>query len=242
MNEKLFISDLHLDTTRPKATQAFFDFLEDQAKGADALYILGDLFEISVGPDPDDLLQKEVGEALFAYIQNGGRCWLTHGNRDFMLGIDFTKATGVVIQPAIQTIDLFGERALLMHGDELCTDDEGYQRMRRYLRMPFLQAVFRVLPLAIRRRIGQQIRSQSLTAVDSKPMEILDVNPMAVYQTMRANQSRLLIHGHTHRPAIHDFELDGQAAKRIVLGDWYEQGSVLSWTENGPELKTWSYA
>ncbi len=242
MNEILFISDLHLDATRPNATRAFFKFLDSRAKAADALYILGDLFEISVGPDPADHLQKEVNEALLAYVSGGGRCWLTHGNRDFMLGRDFTNATGVVIQTPTRVIDLFGERALLMHGDELCTDDEGYQQMRRYLRMPFLQSIFRALPLAIRRRIGQQIRSQSLAAVDDKPMEILDVNPAAVREAMRENNSRLLIHGHTHRPGIHEFELDGRGAKRIVLGDWYEQGSVLSWTETGPDLTSWNYA
>ena len=237
-----FISDLHLDAARPEVTQAFQEFLAGEARDAEALYILGDLFEVWIGPDPQDAHQQSVIEALAQYVRSGGHCRFTHGNRDFLIDKRFAGQPGIEIQAPATVIRLFDEPALLLHGDELCTDDHAYQRMRSVLRSPGLQRLYWTLPESIRRTIAGRIRSQSRTASRNKPPEILDVNQDAVRACMRAHGVRLLIHGHTHRPAIHHFELDGHPARRIVLGDWYEQASILRWTAAGPELEFRDYA
>ena len=154
----------------------------------------------------------------------------------------FAARTGIDIQPSETVISLFDEPALLMHGDELCTDDRAYQRMRSVLRSPVMQRVYWTLPESIRQMIADRIRRQSRMANRNKAPEILDVNQDAVRARMRAHQVQLLIHGHTHRPGIHEFELDGHPARRIVLGAWYEQASILRWTAAGPELESRAYA
>ena len=238
----LFVSDLHLDSSRPLVTDSFCDFLAGEAREAERLYILGDLFELWIADDPHDEHQQRIVAALRDYTRNGHRCLFTHGNRDFLIDAGFAARTGIEIQPSISELELSGDGALLLHGDELCTDDLAYQRMRRVLRSPRNQSIYRALPGFAQRAIASRIRRDSVKAASEKPPTIMDVNSNAVAEMMRRFGVRLMIHGHTHRPAIHDFLLDGEPARRIVLGDWYEQGSVLRWTDSGPELTVRNYA
>ncbi len=237
----LFISDLHLDDSRPEVTACFIKFLAGEARQAERLYILGDLFEVWIGNDPDDTNQQSVVQALRDFSDAGGSCRFTHGNRDFLIDAGFAASTGIEIQPPQHVIELYGEKALLLHGDELCTDDKSYQRLRRVFRSSSLQAIFRGLPGVVQRAVARRVRSASESAINQKPPVILDVNPQAVEATMRKYQVRLMIHGHTHRPAIHKLTLDGHVARRIVLGAWYEQASILRWNEQGPELVSLPY-
>jgi len=238
----LFVSDLHLDPSRPQVTESFCEFLAGEARDAERLYILGDLFELWIADDRDDAHQQRVVAALAGYTGSGHRCFFTHGNRDFLIGAGFASRTGIEIQPPLSKVELFGESVLALHGDELCTDDVAYQRMRRILRSPRNQSVYRALPGKLQRAIAAQIRQNSQRASSGKPPAIMDVNAEAVAAVMRDFGVQSMIHGHTHRPAIHDFLLDGAPARRIVLGDWYEQGSVLRWTDKGPELTVRNYA
>jgi UDP-2,3-diacylglucosamine hydrolase len=238
----LFVSDLHLDASRPQVTDSFCDFLAGEAREAERLYILGDLFELWIADDPQDEHQQRVVTALHDFTADGHRCLFTHGNRDFLIDAGFADRTGIEIQPSVSKLELPGGSALLLHGDELCTDDLAYQRMRRILRSPRNQAIYRALPGFAQRAIASRIRRDSRKAASQKPPTIMDVNADAVAAMMRRYDVRLMIHGHTHRPAIHDFPLDGEPARRIVLGDWYEQGSVLRWTDSRPELAVRNYA
>ena len=233
----LFISDLHLDATRPDATRAFHRFLEKRASSAEALYILGDLFEAWVGDDDNDPLAREVIEALAELTAGGTPAWFAHGNRDFLVGEDFSRRSGVDLLPDSKVVELGGERVLLMHGDSLCTDDHDYQEFRSMVRDPKWQAQFLALPLMARRALAAQARDASRLSISGKPMEIMDVNATAVAEAMRANEVRRLIHGHTHRPAVHEFELGGEPATRIVLGDWFRRGWVLESGDDGFRLE-----
>ena len=233
----LFISDLHLDATRPDATRAFHRFLEKRASSAEALYILGDLFEAWVGDDDDDPLAREVIEALAELTSGGTPAWFAHGNRDFLVRENFSRRSGVKLLPDSKVVELGGERVLLMHGDSLCTDDHDYQEFRSMVRDPKWQAQFLALPLMARRALAAQARDASRLSISGKPMEIMDVNATAVAEAMRANEVRRLIHGHTHRPAVHEFELGGEPATRIVLGDWFRRGWVLESGDEGFRLE-----
>jgi UDP-2,3-diacylglucosamine hydrolase len=225
----LFISDLHLDETRPQIVDLFVRFLAKEARGADALYILGDLFESWIGDDDDTPLAASIAHALRALRDSGVPVYFMHGNRDFLLGADYTARAGMdlLIDPTV--IEFDGERTLLMHGDTLCTDDIEYQKFRSMVRTPAWQQQFLAKPLVERRAFAAQARGESRKQTAMKAAEIMDVNQAAVESAMRAHGVRRLIHGHTHRPATHRYDLDGQAAERIVLGDWYEQSSVLIW-------------
>ena len=223
----LFISDLHLEPTRPGITALFLDFLEQRARHAEALYILGDLFEAWIGDDDDAELGGMVADALRTLTRQGVPTYFMHGNRDFLLGERFAAASGMQLLPESVVIDLAGERVLLLHGDTLCTDDVEYQAFRAQVRDPAWRARILALPLAPRRALASQMRETSRQAARQKAADIMDVNPTAVDQALRAHRVRRLIHGHTHRPAIHHWTLDGQSATRAVLGDWYNQGSVL---------------
>lgn len=227
MDTTLFISDLHLDPRRPAVTALFLDFLAGLDSDCAALYILGDLFEAWIGDDEDDPHFLEVLTGLRAATARGLAVSVMHGNRDFLLGDGFARKTGckLLTEPAL--IDLGDERVLLLHGDTLCTDDGEYQQFRALVRDPAWQTQFLARPLAERRAMAAQMRETSRQRTGEKRAEIMDVNREAVAATMREHGVRTLIHGHTHRPAIHAFSLDGQPARRIVLGDWYEQGSVL---------------
>lgn len=231
----LFVSDLHLHTSRPRAIECFVRFLESITGQADALYILGDLFEVWIGDDDPDPDHAVVAAALKALSESGTPCYLTHGNRDFLIGKRYADAAGMQLLPEISCIDLRGERVLLMHGDELCTDDHKYQRFRRLVRHPLTGWLFARIPLGTRRRIAEWLRQSSQETI--KPDAIMDVNQGTVDAMMHAAGVRTLIHGHTHRPAIHRFTLGAADAMRVVLGDWYTHGSVLHWDANGPDLR-----
>lgn len=233
----LFISDLHLDPQRPAITTLFLDFLKRRAAKAEALYILGDLFEAWIGDDDDAQLGREVASALSDLTAQGVAVYLVHGNRDFLLGERFAASSGVQLLPETTVIDLYGTPTLIMHGDTLCTDDVAYQAFRAQVRSPQWQSQLLTRPLAERRQIARQLREGSQQATRQKASEITDVNPDAVVRTMREHGVYRLIHGHTHRPATHELLIDGRPAQRIVLGDWYEQGSVLSCDTGGCRLE-----
>ena len=232
----LFVSDLHLDASRPQVTNCFIRFLQQTAGDAEALYILGDLFEVWFGDDDPAPDHRAVATALKSLATSGTPCYLTRGNRDFLIGRRYAAECGLQLLDERTVIELGGERVLLLHGDELCTDDSGYQRFRRIVRSKLARRLFFLLPLGLRRRIADRLRQSSMETV--KPDSITDVNAAEVRTTMDDAGVRVLIHGHTHRPAIHQLQVRGQPAVRIVLGDWYTQGSVLRWTDSGPELKT----
>lgn len=228
----LFISDLHLDAARPDITRLFGEFIDGEARGADALYILGDLFEAWIGDDDPSDTGRFVAEKLKALSDGGVPVWFIRGNRDFLLGDDYARRAGMAILPDPAVVLLHGQPTLLMHGDTLCTDDAAYQQFRAQTRDPRWQAQFLAQPLAARIAFAQQARAASQAhqsgLKDAGTMEaITDVSPATVAETFRRYGIDRIIHGHTHRPAIHDGDIDGRACRRIVLGDWYEQGSVL---------------
>ena len=224
----LFISDLHLDAGRPHIVDLYTRFLENEARDADALYILGDLFESWIGDDDDSELAGRVAAATKALNASGVPVFFMHGNRDFLLGADYAARAGMTLLTDSTLVELSGEPVLLMHGDTLCTDDVEYQKFRTLVRNPEWQRQFLAKPLAERRAFAAQARGESRKHTAMKAAEIMDVNQTAVEETMRRHRVLRLIHGHTHRPATHRFDLDRQGATRIVLGDWYEQSSVLS--------------
>jgi UDP-2,3-diacylglucosamine hydrolase len=234
----LFISDLHLDARDAALVGQFHAFLRSDARAADALYILGDLFEAWLGDDDPDPLARGVVAELRSLTDAGVPCFLMHGNRDFLIGERFCRETGAVLLDDGTVVELYGERVLLMHGDALCTDDVGYQRLRRIVRNPAVQWILRHLSLEQRRALAQRLRAGSRAHVGTTAPEIMDVNARAVAAAFRDAGVRTLIHGHTHRPGVHEFELDGARVRRIVLGDWYVQGSVLAWTREGFELRS----
>lgn len=234
----LFISDLHLEASKPAIGEQFLSFLEGEARGADALYILGDLFESWVGDDDPNPHYTVMKGALKDLVDSGVPVFFMHGNRDFMVGVQFAKETGVTILDDPETIELHGETVLLSHGDALCIDDKQYQQVRLMTRNPEWQAMMRAKPLAERLAFAENARQQSQDYNDSVGDDIMDVNQDAVVGTFRNRDIDILLHGHTHRPAIHEVDLKGATGKRIVLGDWYAQGSVVRWDENGPRLET----
>ncbi len=232
----LFISDLHLDASRPAATQVFTKFLQTEAPAADALYILGDLFEACTGNDPLDELQQSVAEGLAKLSASGIPCYLMYGNRDFLISQEFVDRACLTVLHDPTLIYVGGESVLISHGDIFCTDDVAYQRYRRVIRNPLVRKFYDSLPFGLRNRIVNGLRSNSEAANQQKSYEVMDVNPQAIEQAFRAYHPTSLLHGHTHRCAIHTLEVDGIARKRIVLGDWYNRGSVLRWDNNGPQF------
>lgn len=223
----LFVSDLHLDPARPATTALFLDFLARQARQAEACYILGDLFEAWIGDDDDTELGRVVVNALRSLADSGVPVYFLHGNRDFLIGPRFASESGIQLLPETEVIDLYGKPVLLLHGDTLCTDDVDYQAFRAQVRNPVWQARLLEQPLAQRRALAGQLRETSRQALQQKATDITDVNPAAVNQALRAHGVRRMIHGHTHRPAIHEWTLEKLPVRRAVLGDWYVQGSVL---------------
>lgn len=232
----LFVSDVHLNSARDGRVRAFLDFLDQKARHADALYILGDLFDEWLGDDDDRSPHPEVTRALADLSANGLPVSVVHGNHDFLLGKKFARRSGCRLLGDYTVLDLCGTRTLIAHGDTLCTRDVDYQAFRKKTRKPIVQMLFLILPLARRRKKVAGIRAQSNEAVALKSDDIMDVTPEAVDEVMRRYNVRHMIHGHTHRPAVHEFDLDGHEATRIVLGDWYEQDSVLIWDESGFRL------
>lgn len=234
----LFIADLHLDDSRPRITHLFEQFLaSDEVRSADALYILGDLVEAWIGDDDDAELPGRIALATKALRDAGVPVYFMVGNRDFLLGKDFAERAGFTLLDDGTVHDLYGRPTLLMHGDVLCTDDIAYQTVRKQVRTPEWMAQILAMPLEARRAFAAKAREDSRAHTGSTMETIMDVNADAVAGTMRNACVARLIHGHTHRPAIHRFDLDGHPAERIVLGDWYEHGSVLSITPEGAELR-----
>jgi UDP-2,3-diacylglucosamine hydrolase len=229
----LLISDLHLEEERPDITRAFLHFLETRAGQAEALYILGDFFEVWIGDDAMTPFQRSIADSLHALSERGTRIYLMHGNRDFMLGKGFCRAAGCTLLGDPSVVELCGERVLLMHGDSLCTRDEGYTRLRRLLRNPLSLFILRNLPLSTRRKLARKLRNESRTQTRMKASDIIDVTPELIPRVLAEHGVQTLIHGHTHRPAMHELEVNGQPARRIVLGDWDRQGWALQVDENG---------
>jgi UDP-2,3-diacylglucosamine hydrolase len=234
----LFIADLHLDPSRPQIADLFERYLAgDEVRHADALYILGDLVEAWIGDDDDAELPARIATATRAVRDAGVPVYFMVGNRDFLLGPAFAARAGLTLLDDGTVHDIHGRRTLLMHGDVLCTDDVAYQAVRKQVRTPEWQAQILAMPLQARRAFAAKAREDSKAHTGNTMESIMDVNADAVADAMRMAGVTRLIHGHTHRPAIHTFELDGQAAERIVLGDWYEQGSVLRVDGDGVELR-----
>jgi UDP-2,3-diacylglucosamine hydrolase len=230
----LFISDLHLSSGRPQINRSFFGFLEREARSADALYILGDLFEYWAGDDDlSDSFNATVVAALAGLVGSGVPSYLMHGNRDFVIGDAFAHASGVTLLPDPKLLNLYGQRVLLMHGDTLCTLDQEYQAFRREARSEtWIRNLLRQ-PLAERKAAIEALRRKSEQEKRGKPAEIMDVAPAEVEAALRRHGYPRLIHGHTHRPARHVHTVDGHVCERWVLADWYQSGSYLACDESG---------
>ncbi|SFB77564.1 UDP-2,3-diacylglucosamine hydrolase [Marinospirillum celere] len=234
----LFISDLHLQEERPRLTRGFFTFLEEQAPEAEALYILGDFFDVWIGDDAMTAFHQEVAAALKKLTDQGTSVYLMHGNRDFALGQKFCRQAGCTLLPDPSVIVPFGEPLLLMHGDLLCTDDVDYQRMRRVFRNPLVQFFLLKLPISFRRKLAAQTRKTSKKASRMKAEDITDAHPQAINDYLQNHAVKTLIHGHTHRPDIHD----EPAGKRYVLGDWSDdQGWKLVMTRETLKLLSFHF-
>jgi len=236
----LFISDLHLDDRRPETTALFQNFLDSETSGADALYILGDLFEFWLGDDVPSKCSIEVAAALSRLTDKGLPCYFIHGNRDFLLKEVYAKSAGMTLLPEEYVVELYGERVLLMHGDSLCTDDLAYQQFRVLTRNPAWQQDFLARTPQERLQIALQARDASAEHKGNVEMAIMDVNPGEVVDAFERHEVHRMIHGHTHRPAIHDLKIGAKVAQRIVLGDWYSQGSVLRVEPGNYELSALS--
>ena len=239
----LFISDLHLDPERPDITRLFGDFIDGEARGAEALYILGDLFEAWVGDDDPSDTGAFVASKLRALVDRGVPVHFQHGNRDFLVGRDFAQRAGVALLPENAVVMLHGKPALLMHGDTLCTEDVAYQAFRAQTRDPAWRAQFLAQPLAARLAFAAQARAASLQRQQAMKQDdraqfetVTDVSPDAVRETFARYGIDTIIHGHTHRPAIHAVDVDGRQCERIVLGDWYTQGWLLRVDRDGMRL------
>ncbi len=234
---RLFVSDLHLDAASPQAIEQFLGFLAGHAARAEALYILGDLFEAWIGDDDPEPVRARVCDALGALTRGGVPCFVLHGNRDFLLGEGFSRRTGCVLLPDPVVAEIDGERVLLTHGDALCTGDPSYQELRSTVRDVRWQQRFLSLPLTVRQRLAERARAGSRAHTARVVPHIMDVDSGAVAAAYRATGARRIIHGHTHRPGIHETTLDGAPAYRIVLGAWYEQGSFLAAESGRYELR-----
>jgi len=234
----LFISDLHLSPERPAVTRAFLRFLAQQVDTAEALYILGDLFEAWIGDDDNSPLSLEVQQALKQLSSSGTELYIQHGNRDFLLGKRFATHTGATLLADEHIVNYGNYRALVMHGDTLCTDDRDYQRFRRKARHPVYKWALRLLPLKRRQKLAHDWRAKSRAANSNKPSAIMDVNVNAVDSVMGKHGVDTLIHGHTHRPKRHS----QSRGERIVLGDWHHQGWIITLDESGYKLQCFDIA
>jgi UDP-2,3-diacylglucosamine hydrolase len=230
----LFLSDLHLSPQRPALVAAFHAFCAGPAREAGGIYLLGDLFDDWIGDDQlREPLAAEVAGALKSVTTAGVAIGVVTGNRDFLLGDAFAKASGATLLSAPLTVNVEGTPTVLLHGDELCTADLGYQRLRRYTYDARWQRRFLALPYAVRRGIANWLRHRSRTAISGKAEKIMDVEPNAVESAFRAADVVRMIHGHTHRPARHHLVVDGRDCERFVLSDWYERGSYLEFDASG---------
>lgn len=236
MKDIIFISDLHLAPERSEIIDLFIRFIHDVAAGSEKLYILGDFLEYWIGDDDKAEGLQPAFDALKTLSNTETEIFFMHGNRDFLVGSDLAKRCGfsIIEDPATENIN--NKKTLLMHGDSLCTDDIEYQKFRTMVRDKKWQHAQLSKPLSEREQIARSLREQSQQAIAQKATDIMDVNLNAVIEVMKKYETPLLIHGHTHRPAIHHLDINGQPAKRVVLGDWYRKGSYLKVNENDMAL------
>ena len=231
-----FISDLHLSEKHPELTQAFFKFLEESKEACTHLFILGDLFETWIGDDDDLPLHNEIKQALLSFTTNGPKTFFMHGNRDFLVGKSFATETGITILPDPYTLEINDQKVILSHGDFLCTDDEEYINFRNQVREQNWQSNFLSKSLDERKQIAANLRTDSKEATSKKADSITDVNEQSVLNFVNQHEPDLFIHGHTHRPNIHN----AGSSKRIVLGDWGNHGWVLNINDQDFELEKFS--
>lgn len=245
MKKTYFIADLHLSETSSKLTALFTDFMQNDAPQAEAVYILGDLFDFWIGDDEKSALIERVQHSIHTLTRQGVPCYFIHGNRDFLIGQKFAKTCGLQLLPDYQVIDLYNTPTLLCHGDTLCIDDVKYQQFRQKVHQKWRQRLFLCLPLKVRLKIAEKIRSKSRTDKQSKPAELMDVNADFVWNVMEKFNVTRLIHGHTHRENIHKIPPHVEQAtteqtvkERIVLGDWHnDYASILEVNPQGYSFK-----
>ncbi|MCL1036708.1 UDP-2,3-diacylglucosamine diphosphatase [Shewanella submarina] len=232
----LIIGDLHLSADRPDITQAFINFLDHLPADTESLYIVGDLFEVWVGDDIAEPFALDVARHIKS-VSEKLPVYFIHGNRDFMLGKQFAKLAGMQLLPEVFLTELYGKQTVILHGDSLCTLDKAYQRFRRFRSVPLFRWIYSKLPKSKRLQIAADLRGKSKRDNKSKSYEIMDVEPSAVVELLDSTGAVQMIHGHTHRPKLHSLE---NHRSRLVVGDWYTQGSVLTLTPEGAELSTLS--
>lgn len=228
----LFVGDLHLSADRPDITQAFLTFLETQLTDTSALYILGDLFEVWVGDDIAEPFANQLADAI-KLASKKLPIYFIHGNRDFLIGERFAQRSGMTLLPEVYKLDLYGTTTVLLHGDSLCTLDKPYQRFRKFRNLSWAKWIYNHLPKSKRLDIAAKLRSKSQSSNQHKSYSIMDVEPSAVLELLDNTNAQQMIHGHTHRPAIHQLS---NGKRRIVVGDWYEQGSMLCISQDNVEL------
>ncbi|CAH0539417.1 UDP-2,3-diacylglucosamine diphosphatase [Vibrio marisflavi] len=234
----LFISDLHLSPNTPETTDCFIKFMHNEATQAEALYVLGDLFEFWIGDDDNSEFATKIKLEFKHLVASGIPCFFIRGNRDFLVGKRFSKQTGVQLLEQETIIDLYGKKAVILHGDTLCTRDVSYLEYRKKVHLPWLQWLYNRTPFFIKKKIVSKIQSDIKQDKNTKSLEIMDVTPSEVESVMEKHNVDLMIHGHTHRPNIHRINSTKEEKTRIVLGDWYTQGSVLVYDKNGYDLQT----
>ncbi|WP_159653424.1 UDP-2,3-diacylglucosamine diphosphatase [Vibrio atypicus] len=233
----LFISDLHLSASTKKINDSFITFMREEAIHADALYVLGDLFEFWIGDDDKSDFASLIRQEFKRLTQSGVPCYFTQGNRDFLVGKRFAKETGITLLGDETVIDLYGQQAVILHGDTLCTRDVSYLKFREKVHQPWLQWIFNRIPMFIKKKIVSKVQSDIKDDKQTKSLDIMDVTQSEVERVMGHYNVPVMIHGHTHRPKVHTFDVEGQIKTRIVLGDWYTQGSVLAYDKNNFDLQ-----
>lgn len=238
LRKTIFISDLHLEENRPDITQRFLQLLSQLDSTVDALYILGDLFETWIGDDYGLLQYNKIINSLKTVTQSGIPVYFLYGNRDFLIGKKFLRETGCQLLPDETKIYLYDQPVLLMHGDTLCTKDVAYIKARKKMRNHFFQTIFLLLPLKLRKKIANKLREKSKQHTSTTASYIMDVTQEEVMKVLHKHEVNCLVHGHTHRPGIHEFRVTQRPAIRIVLGAWHECGNMLVWDQAGnKELK-----
>jgi len=237
----LFISDLHLTPSKPDITESFIHFMTTKAIHADALYVLGDLFEFWIGDDDNSDFNLAIKTQFKTLTDRGVPCYFIQGNRDFLIGKRFEKETGMTLLDEVCTVNLYGQRAIILHGDTLCTDDVKYQAYRQKIHQPWLQWTYNRLPLFVKKKIVSKVQSDINQDKKEKSLDIMDVNQETVNAVLKKYDADLIIHGHTHRPDIHHFLMNEKQCTRIVLGDWYEQSSILIFEKESYSLNNEPY-
>ena len=234
----LFISDLHLDEGQTEITASFLRFLQTEARRAEALYILGDLFEVWLGDDHKSEYNDRIIDGLADLVSRDVPVYIMHGNRDFLIGPDFCRASGAELLTDPTIIDCSGRAALISHGDALCTGDTEYMQARKLMRSPAFQKKLLAKSLEERRLIARDARKESMQHTSEVANDIMDVAPDEVIAVMRRHEVDLMIHGHTHRPAVHHLQMTDGPAVRIVLGNWHKKGWVLRFDQADYQLES----